>query len=157
MKNKLISFKSNSIGRLFFPVLLFIFIISFDSCSLFKPTPGPPPKTGSHVKKGPPPWAPAHGYRAKTRYVFFPSIGVYYDLNQSIYTYPIEGRWITVDVLPAEFSHHNLRKLNQEELPEGLNPQSHYRQKQSKTPGKPGKGQDKQKGGPPDKGKPGRR
>jgi len=46
----------------------------------------PPPKP----KSGPPPWAPAHGYRAKHKYRYYPSHYVYYDVDRGVYFY-IEG------------------------------------------------------------------
>ncbi|MEJ2004007.1 MAG: hypothetical protein P8X57_03365 [Cyclobacteriaceae bacterium] len=42
-------------------------------------------KHKTSVKGGPPPWAPAHGYRAKTRYVFFRDYAVYYDHQEGVY------------------------------------------------------------------------
>jgi len=46
-----------------------------------KPYPAEP-----HVKKGPPPWAPAHGHRAKYRYQYYPSTSVYFDVEGYIFT-----------------------------------------------------------------------
>lgn len=42
---------------------------------------------------GPPPWAPAHGYRAKHRYRYYPSQEVYYDEDRGVYIYYGGGRW----------------------------------------------------------------
>jgi hypothetical protein len=43
------------------------------------------------VKKGgPPPHAPAHGYRAKYKYRYYPSCSVYYDAYRQLYFY-LEG------------------------------------------------------------------
>jgi hypothetical protein len=43
------------------------------------------------VKKGgPPPHAPAHGYRAKYKYRYYPSCNVYYDAYRKLYFY-LEG------------------------------------------------------------------
>ncbi len=44
-------------------------------------------------KKGPPPWAPAHGYRAKYRYRYYPDSQVYYNENQGSYIYYNNGNW----------------------------------------------------------------
>ena len=49
------------------------------------PAPSPPPQ-----KPGPPPWAPAHGRRAKHTYWYYPSHYVYYDVGRKVYFY-IEG------------------------------------------------------------------
>ena len=49
---------------------------------------------GDHheVKKGgPPPHAPAHGYRAKYRYRYYPDRSVYYDDHRELYFY-LEGQ-----------------------------------------------------------------
>jgi hypothetical protein len=32
----------------------------------------------AYAQPGPPPWAPTHGYRAKSHYTYFPSINVYF-------------------------------------------------------------------------------
>jgi hypothetical protein len=50
-------------------------------------------KQGSVVKKGPPAHAPAHGYRAKHRYRYYPSCAVYYDYERKIYFYPKGDQW----------------------------------------------------------------
>ena len=44
-------------------------------------------KTSYEKETGPPPWAPAHGYRAKTRYVYFQDHNCYYDNDRGIYIY----------------------------------------------------------------------
>ena len=41
-------------------------------------------------KGGPPPHAPAHGYRAKYTYRYYPSCSVYYDTYRKLYFY-LEG------------------------------------------------------------------
>lgn len=41
-------------------------------------------------KGGPPPHAPAHGYRAKHKYRYYPSSCVYFDVGRKVYFY-IEG------------------------------------------------------------------
>ena len=57
--------------------------------------PGPP------EEKGPPPWAPAHGYRAKYRYHYHPSSHIYYDLGRRLYFYYDGGSWQVSVALPA--------------------------------------------------------
>ncbi|NIM99338.1 MAG: hypothetical protein GTO24_15065, partial [candidate division Zixibacteria bacterium] len=60
-------------------------------------SPAPPPKP----KTGPPPWAPAHGYRAKHGYYYYPSQYVYYDVKRGVYFY-IEGDgWRVSGRLPS--------------------------------------------------------
>ena len=41
-------------------------------------------------KNGPPAHAPAHGYRAKHRYQYYPSCSVYFDIGKGVYFY-LEG------------------------------------------------------------------
>ena len=52
---------------------------------------------------GPPPWAPAHGHRAKHAkhaYLFFPSVGVYVNVNAGTYFYMSGGSWTVAAQLP---------------------------------------------------------
>jgi len=51
-------------------------------------------------KKGPPPWAPAHGHRAKHRYHYYPYSQVYYNQNQGSYIYYSNGKWVISVALP---------------------------------------------------------
>lgn len=50
--------------------------------------------TGSNdrvaVKNGPPAHAPAHGYRAKYQYRYYPACSVYFDISRKVYFY-LEG------------------------------------------------------------------
>ncbi len=57
--------------------------------------PGPP------EEKGPPPWAPAHGHRAKYRYHYHPSSYIYYDLGRRLYFYYDGGSWQVSVALPT--------------------------------------------------------
>lgn len=52
---------------------------------------------------GPPPWAPAHGHRAKQAraYYYYPSVGVYYDLSSRKYFYLSGGTWMISTSLPT--------------------------------------------------------
>jgi hypothetical protein len=52
-------------------------------------------------KEGPPPWAPAHGYRAKHRYFYYPSSYVYFDTGRNLYFYFEGGQWRVAASLPA--------------------------------------------------------
>lgn len=58
-------------------------------------TPPPP------AKEGPPPWAPAHGYRAKHQYYYYPSSYVYYDNGRQLYFYLEGDNWRVGASLPA--------------------------------------------------------
>lgn len=51
-------------------------------------------------KKGPPPWAPAHGHRKKYRYRYYPETSVYYDAGRSIYFYIEGSNWVVAASLP---------------------------------------------------------
>lgn len=50
---------------------------------------------------GPPPWAPAHGHRAKHAYHYYPSVGVYVDLRTGQYFYMNGGVWTVSAQLPT--------------------------------------------------------
>ena len=52
------------------------------------------------AKKGPPPWAPAHGHRAKYKYLYFPECPAYYDTDRSVYFYLEGGNWAASVSLP---------------------------------------------------------
>lgn len=50
----------------------------------------------------PPPWAPAHGYRAKQyRYVYYPAYQVYYAPRTQLWFWLDGGRWRTGVSLPV--------------------------------------------------------
>ena len=53
---------------------------------------------------GPPPWAPAHGYRAKHRYYYYPTSYVYFDIDRRLYFYMSAGQWRVGASLPAGIS-----------------------------------------------------
>jgi len=59
----------------------------------------PEPDIGTH-RHEPPPWAPAHGYRAKYHYRYYPDSQVYYNINKDAYFYYRNGRWDTSGYLP---------------------------------------------------------
>ena len=56
-----------------------------------------PPKT---VKYGPPPWAPAHGHRARHMYRYYPRSRVYYDRGRSLWFWMAGTRWRSGPALP---------------------------------------------------------
>jgi len=64
-----------------------------------------PKKTKTNHKKevGPPPWAPAHGYRAKTRYVYFTEHNFYYDNSKGVYIYLVGRNWEVSASIPRLF------------------------------------------------------
>lgn len=56
-----------------------------------------------HYKKkgGPPPWAPAHGRRAKHFYRYYPAHQVYYDPGRGVWFWLRGGNWAFGAALPA--------------------------------------------------------
>jgi len=61
-------------------------------------------KSKSKQKKGgPPAHAPAHGYRAKHQYRYYPSSNVYKDTERGIYFYLQGDRWEVGASLPLSF------------------------------------------------------
>jgi hypothetical protein len=54
-----------------------------------------------HEKKGPPAHAPAHGYRAKHQYRYYPSRSVYYDTGRKLYFYLKGNKWEVGASLPG--------------------------------------------------------
>ncbi len=49
----------------------------------------------------PPPWAPAHGYRAKQQYWYYPGQQVYYNPLKKGYHYQDNGEWLFGVKLPS--------------------------------------------------------
>jgi hypothetical protein len=52
-------------------------------------------------KQGPPAHAPAHGYRAKHQYRYYPSRSVYYDTGRGLYFYLKGDNWEVGASLPG--------------------------------------------------------
>jgi|GEM_PF-683018 len=50
---------------------------------------------------GPPPWAPAHGYRAKHHYRYYRDAQVYFDTGRGLYFYLSGGTWHSSVRLPS--------------------------------------------------------
>ena len=50
--------------------------------------------------KGPPAHAPAHGYRRKFQYDYYPAREVYRDVERGLYFYYEDGKWTTSVTLP---------------------------------------------------------
>jgi hypothetical protein len=64
----------------------------------------PPPVIAEAPRGGPPPWAPAHGRRAKAaqyRYYYYPASGVYMNVTTGSYFYLNGGAWQVAMTLPA--------------------------------------------------------
>ena len=79
----------NVLKRMIFVLTILVFIFSLSACRTTGGAVGVEWGNGAghghgydvkHAKKGgPPPHAPAHGYRAKYTYRYYPSCSVYYD------------------------------------------------------------------------------
>lgn len=77
-------------------LLLFVAAVVVSSCAPHykkQPTPGP--------SAGPPPWAPAHGKRAKYTYRYYPSTHVYFNIERGIYYYRSGDTWVDTYTLPT--------------------------------------------------------
>lgn len=59
---------------------------------------------GKGTKNGPPSWAPAHGYRAKTRHIYFPDQNFYFDLQTNEYIYLKGDTWQVSVKLPSLYA-----------------------------------------------------
>ena len=59
---------------------------------------------GKSTTKGPPSWAPAHGYRANTTYIYFPDQNVYFDMQKSVYISLSGDNWQVNATIPSVFS-----------------------------------------------------
>ncbi|MEN3045034.1 MAG: hypothetical protein ABDH37_07475 [Candidatus Hydrothermales bacterium] len=51
-------------------------------------------------RRGPPPHAEAHGYRAKYLFWYYPSLEIYYDVKREIYIINKEGEWVEIKTKP---------------------------------------------------------
>jgi hypothetical protein len=56
----------------------------------------------SQKKGGPPPHAPAHGYRAKHQYRYYPNCNVYHDASRGVYFYLKGDGWAVGASLPTD-------------------------------------------------------
>jgi len=94
--------------KYFGKIMLLVFSLSlfFTGCqgTRFVIQSEPPPEPSPVYKKGgPPPWAPAHGYRAKHKYRYYPSSRVYYEKKRGTYFYYKDGQWRVSVSLPSYF------------------------------------------------------
>jgi len=60
-----------------------------------------PEGSGYKKKGGPPPHAPAHGYRAKHQYRYYPNCNVYHDPSRNMYFYLKGDGWAVGASLPT--------------------------------------------------------
>lgn len=103
---------------------------------------------------GPPSWAPAHGYRAKTRHIYFPDHNFYFDIQRGVYIYLEGAQWSIAARLPALFGNINLGASTQIELDlDSATPHTYNARHMTKYKVKPGSGGKKGRGKHPGKGK----
>ena len=94
-------------GSVIVTILLVVFTVA--STELFAQKKGPKKVKTSYTKEtGPPPWAPAHGYRAKTRYTYFTEHNFYYDNDKGMYIYLSGKNWEVSASIPDLFKNVNL-------------------------------------------------
>lgn len=82
----------------------------------------------AYRQQGPPPWAPAHGYRAK-QHVYFPDYHFFYDARRSGYVYWNNGNWAFSAVLPAFIANidlGNARMQLMSDIPLNARPEIYY-------------------------------
>lgn len=109
---------------------------------------------GQKKPKGPPPWAPAHGYRAKTRHVYFPDQNFYFDVQKNVYIYMSDDKWQVAVKLPSLYAEIDLKGAVKVELElDTDSPQKYNSDHIVKYKDKGGKEKTKVKKVGPDKGK----
>ncbi|WP_304516613.1 hypothetical protein [Cecembia rubra] len=82
----------------------------------------------AYRQQGPPPWAPAHGYRAK-QHVYFPDYHVFYDARRSGYVYWNNGNWAFSASMPAFIANidlGNARIQVMSDIPLNARPEIYY-------------------------------
>lgn len=117
-------------------LLLFVTLISSGAFAQGK---GKSKEKAKSEKKGggPPPWAPAHGYRAKTRYVYFKDYPVYYDNDRGVYISLSGGNWSVSAKLPSLLAGVDLVAAAKIDLDfSGDNPQAEHDAHKKKYPKK---------------------
>jgi len=84
------------------------------------------------TKGEPPPHAPAHGYRAKRQYRYYPSCSVYYDTHRKLYFFLEGDNWRMGVSLPQGL-HVDQRAYVSIEM-DSDTPYTHYKEHQRKYP-----------------------
>jgi hypothetical protein len=90
-------------NRIFILILAVLIFLSFSGCrttgSIFIGNTWPGP--GPSYDEGAPPWATAHGNRAKHTYRYYPYNGIYFEERAGAYFYMNDGRWQMSSSLPV--------------------------------------------------------
>ena len=98
---------NNNITRFLVLKISLVFLLSVAACHLTSvgvhigEESKPPVVAKSKPKGGPPPHAPAHGYRAKYNYRYYPSCYVYFDVSRKCYFYLDGDGWKVSASLPV--------------------------------------------------------
>ena len=98
--------KPKTLTETFFYSVSAIFLFSLGACQIksvgvhIDEKPQPVVVAKSKTEGGPPPHAPAHGYRAKYQYRYYPECSVYYDDGRKIYFYIKGDHWEVGASLP---------------------------------------------------------
>ena len=99
--------KPNSMSKILLFGVFVLFLLSLGACNIkslgvqIGEEPGPVVVAKSNSKGGPPPHAPAHGYRAKYSYRYYPSCYVYFDISRKFYFYLAGDGWKVSASIPA--------------------------------------------------------
>ena len=107
MRWRTIKMKPNTITKTLACSVFTIFLLSLGACQIkslgvqFGDEPEPVVVAKSTPKGGPPPHAPAHGYRAKHSYRYYPSCYVYFDVSRKCYFYMAGDGWKVSASLPV--------------------------------------------------------
>jgi hypothetical protein len=99
MKTKAISL--NHLFALLVLIIIGFMNMGFTSVRIIIEQPTPGPVVYKTSKNTPPPWAPAHGYRAKNQYRYYPCSQVYYEPARQRYFYFSNGQWRVSMSLPV--------------------------------------------------------
>jgi hypothetical protein len=110
MKERRLEMNYSALNKMLFLLGIFLFLFSLSACSTTSGTvgyewgqgtgSGHPHDVKKGKKNGPPPHAPAHGYRAKYKYRYYPSCSVYYDAYRKLYFYLEGPNWRISASLP---------------------------------------------------------
>lgn len=86
-------------------------LVAFSTQELMAQKRGPKNKDKIKKEQGPPPWAPAHGYRAKyeVRYIYFPEHNIYYDQKSGVYISLRGKNWEVSAEIPLSLNTEKLR------------------------------------------------
>ena len=68
---------------------------------IWHPVPALAEQHALRLAKGPPAHAPAHGYRAKHNYRYYPGAEIYFDINRNLYFYLQDNKWLSAPTPPA--------------------------------------------------------